>query len=71
MIHVEVKTDEPLEKAIRRFKRVVSIEGVITEVKRREYFQKPSAIRHEKNKKLKRKMMKNNKKIQKILKADM
>ena len=43
MAYVKVDEAEPLEKAIKRFKRMVEKEGVIREFKMREYFEKPSA----------------------------
>ena len=46
MAFVKVDETEPLEKAIKRFKRMVEKEGVIREYKMREYFEKPSAIQH-------------------------
>ncbi|MEN3033557.1 MAG: 30S ribosomal protein S21 [Aquificaceae bacterium] len=33
---------EPFEKALKRFKRVVEKEGIIAEVKRRQFYEKPS-----------------------------
>ena len=57
MAYVKVDETEPLEKAIKRFKRMVEKEGVIREFKMREYFEKPSAIQHRKNKALARKQM--------------
>lgn len=57
MAFVKVDETEPLEKAIKRFKRMVEKEGVIREFKMREYFEKPSAIQHRKNKTLARKQM--------------
>lgn len=56
MITINLKDDEGLEKAINRFKKSVMKEGIITEVRKRQYFVKPSAQKHEKNKKLKRKL---------------
>ena len=53
-----VEDGEPLEKAIKRFKRMVEKEGIIREWKRREYFEKPSTIENRKKKSLERKQMK-------------
>lgn len=58
MIQVTVNEDEPLDKAIRRFKRFVEKEGVIREVKRRAYFVKPSTLKYRHAKALKRKLEK-------------
>ena len=54
---VKVGLDEPLEKAIRRFKRLIEREGIIREWRRREFFEKPSLIRSRKRKALIRKQM--------------
>ncbi|MCK4815205.1 30S ribosomal protein S21, partial [bacterium] len=55
---------EPLEKALKRFKRMVEKEGIIREWKKREYFEKPSTIRNRKRKALQRKRQKKLRKIQ-------
>lgn len=56
--YIEVGEDEILEKAIKRFKRQVEKEGIIREWKKREFFEKPSAILNRKKKALERKRMK-------------
>lgn len=58
MAHIVVDDNEMLEKAIKRFKRMVEKEGIIREYKKREYFEKPSTILNRKNKTLQRKLMK-------------
>ena len=63
MAFVKVDETEPLEKAIKRFKRMVEKEGVIRDYKMRRYFEKPSAIQHRKNKAMARKQMLKNKKM--------
>ena len=55
---------EPLEKAIKRFKRIVEKEGIIREWKKREYFEKPSTIKNRKKKALERKLQKKARKLQ-------
>jgi small subunit ribosomal protein S21 len=57
-----VDDNEPLEKAIKRFKRMVEKEGIIREWKKREFFEKPSLIRNRKEKALQRKLMKKTRK---------
>jgi len=57
-----VDESEPLEKAIKRFKRMVEKEGIIREWKKREYFEKPSTIKNRKMKALARKLLKKNRK---------
>ncbi|HNY17676.1 MAG TPA: 30S ribosomal protein S21 [Treponemataceae bacterium] len=58
MAHIVVDDSENLEKAIKRFKRMVEKEGIIREWKKREYYEKPSTILNRKNKALRRKLMK-------------
>lgn len=48
MPSVRVKDNEPFEVALRRFKRSCEKAGVLTEVRRREYFEKPSQERKRK-----------------------
>ena len=62
MAHITVDDSENLEKAIKRFKRLVEKEGIIREYKKREYFEKPSTIKNRKNKTLQRKLRKKNRK---------
>lgn len=62
VIHVD--DTEILEKAIKRFKRLVEKEGIIREWKKREYFEKPSTINNRKKKAMERKQMKKLRKVQ-------
>ncbi len=62
MASIIVDDNENLEKAIKRFKRMVEKEGIIREYKKREYYEKPSTILNRKNKTLQRKLMKKNRK---------
>jgi small subunit ribosomal protein S21 len=62
MATILVEDSENLEKAIKRFKRMVEKEGIIREWKKREYYEKPSTILNRKNKTLARKLMKKNRK---------
>jgi small subunit ribosomal protein S21 len=62
--YIKVDDAENLEKAIKRFKRMVEKEGIIREWKKREYFEKPSTIKNRKKKALQRKLMKKIRKIQ-------
>ena len=50
MATINVDANENLEKAIKRFKRMVEKEGIIREYKKREYYEKPSTIQNRKNK---------------------
>jgi small subunit ribosomal protein S21 len=62
--YVRIEETEPLEKALKRFKRMVEKEGIIREWKKREYFEKPSTIRNKKRKAFERKLMKKARKMQ-------
>ncbi len=53
-----VGEDEPLDKAVKRFKRMVEKEGLVREWRKREFFEKPSTIKNRKKKALERKRMK-------------
>ena len=58
-----VGEDEPLDKAVKRFKRMVEKEGVVREWRKREFYEKPSTIKNRKKKALERKRMKKLRKI--------
>ncbi|MFH1896580.1 MAG: 30S ribosomal protein S21 [bacterium] len=45
MAKVQVKQGESIEKALRRFNREVMDEGIIDEIKKRQYFEKPSEVK--------------------------
>lgn len=45
MPNIRVKENEPAEIALRRFKRACEKAGILTEMRRREYFEKPTEIR--------------------------
>lgn len=62
--HIVIDENEPLEKALKRFKRMVEKEGIIREWKKREYFEKPSTVRNKKRKAMERKQMKKQRKLQ-------
>ena len=57
---VYVKDEESFENALRRFKRKCEKAGVLTELKKRQYFEKPSVTRKRKQlqarKKIRRKL---------------
>jgi len=48
MPHVRVKENEPFDVALRRFKRSCEKAGVLSEVRRREYYEKPTSVRKRK-----------------------
>jgi small subunit ribosomal protein S21 len=62
LAHIVVDENEMLEKAIKRFKRMVEKEGIIREYKKREYYEKPSTILNRKKKAIARKLMKKSRK---------
>ena len=62
MAHIIIDDNEMLEKAIKRFKRLVEKEGIIREFKKREYYAKPSTILNRKKKAISRKLMKKSRK---------
>ena len=62
MAHIIVDDNEMLEKAIKRFKRMVEKEGIIREFKKREYYEKPSTILNRKEKAIARKLIKKSRK---------
>jgi small subunit ribosomal protein S21 len=48
MTSVRVKENEPFEVAMRRFKRTVEKTGLLTELRAREYYEKPTTARKRK-----------------------
>lgn len=48
MAKIKVRNDETLEQALRRFQREVQKEGILQEVKKREFYEKPSLVRRKK-----------------------
>ncbi|GHT67432.1 30S ribosomal protein S21 [Endomicrobiia bacterium] len=62
MINVRVRDGEPIEEAIRRFKRECERNGVMQEIKKREFYKPPSILKKERlaetKRKIHRKMLK-------------
>ncbi|MCG8672595.1 MAG: 30S ribosomal protein S21 [Gammaproteobacteria bacterium] len=48
MPQVKVKDNEPFDIALRRFKRSCEKAGVLAEVRRREFYEKPTQVRKRK-----------------------
>jgi small subunit ribosomal protein S21 len=48
MPSVRVRENEPFEVALRRFKRTCEKAGVLTETRRREFYEKPTSVRKRK-----------------------
>jgi small subunit ribosomal protein S21 len=55
MAKVEVRKEESIDKALRKFKMKLRKEGVLDELKKREYYEKPSEKRRHGLEKAKRK----------------
>jgi small subunit ribosomal protein S21 len=45
---VRLRENEPFEIALRRFKRICEKSGVLSEVRRREFYEKPTSVRKRK-----------------------
>ncbi len=64
MVSVKVRDGESIEEAISRLKRECERNGVMQEIKKREFYKSPSGIKKEKlaeaKRKIRRKMMKDN-----------
>ena len=45
---VKVRENEPFDVALRRFKRSCEKAGILAEVRRREYYEKPTSVRKRK-----------------------
>ncbi len=54
MTKIKVRHGESLDQALRRFNKEVLKAGILQEVKDREHYIKPSEVRRQKNKELKR-----------------
>ena len=48
MPNVRVKENEPFDVALRRFKRSCEKAGILAEVRKREFYEKPTSIRKRK-----------------------
>jgi len=62
MGYVKVREGESIEEAIRRFKRECERNGIMQEIKKREFYKAPSVLRKEQKaeakRKIRRKMLK-------------
>ncbi|MGI6196450.1 MAG: 30S ribosomal protein S21 [Eubacteriales bacterium] len=50
MAEIKIKDNESLDSALRRFKRQCAKSGVLTELRKREHYEKPSVKRKKKSK---------------------
>ena len=55
MAQVYVKENESLESALKRFKRLCARDGVMSEIRKREHYEKPSVKRKKKSEAAKKK----------------
>ena len=53
MAQVNIRTDEPIDKALKRLKKQLDRDDVLRECRRRRYFRKPSAVKRQKLKEAK------------------
>jgi len=58
VIKVAIRTGESPEKFLQRFKRICSKEGVLKEIKKRSYYEKPSDRRRRREKEQKKALRK-------------
>ena len=65
MIYVEVRKGN-VEQAMRVLKRKVQKEGIVKELRDRQFYKKPSEIRQEKIKQARKNWLKKQKKLEKI-----
>jgi small subunit ribosomal protein S21 len=56
MVGVKVREGESIDEALRRFKRECEKDGILQEIKKREFYKPPSVIRKEKLAETRRKM---------------
>ena len=54
---VQIREDESFENALRRFKRKCEKEGILTELKKRQHYEKPSIKRKRKALQARKKML--------------
>jgi small subunit ribosomal protein S21 len=55
---VIVDENEPFEKAFKKFKRLVEKEGILTEVRRRQFYEKPSEKKKRKERQARKRIVK-------------
>ena len=58
MSEVKIKENETLESALRRFKRKTAMAGVMSEIRKREHYEKPSVKRKRKSEAARKRKMK-------------
>ena len=63
MAMVEVRDNENLEEALRRFRKIIEREGISREIKKRSFYEKPSMLKKKKKEAKERKLMKKIRKL--------
>jgi small subunit ribosomal protein S21 len=58
LVFVIVDESEPFEKAFKKFKRLVEKEGILTEVRRRQFYEKPSEKRKRRERQARKRILK-------------
>ncbi|URA11082.1 30S ribosomal protein S21 [Thermospira aquatica] len=66
MLIVEVKENEAIETALKRFKKEVEKDGILTEEKKHRFYEKPSETRKRKTSAIERKIAKKVRKMQQM-----
>ncbi len=68
MAHILLEEGEPIDRALKRFKKECQKAGIPAEVRRREFYEKPSVARKRKEeaarRKMRRRMMKQRRKME-------
>lgn len=67
MAGIIVREGESFEQALKRFKRLVEKTKILSEIKKREYYEKPGVRRRKKQLAVRKKLLKKLKKIQQRL----
>lgn len=55
MPKIQIRDNEPLERALRRFKKKIEREGILKQVKARKHYEKPSVKKRRKAREAKKK----------------
>lgn len=63
MSGVRVQSDEPFEIALKRFKREVEREGILSELKKRQFYEKPSVRKKKKAMAARKRLLKRMKRL--------
>ena len=53
MTEIKLKKGEPVDKALKKLKKRLEREGLVQELRKRRYYEKPSDIKYQKSKKAK------------------